>query len=444
LTVLGAAALATSPGCRGPAEPRPRAPPGGGPTTGGGGIPTAESLGETTAPLGAHLALVYGSNLLGAYETCGCPSQPLGGLGRRATVVDRARAEGAAVLVLDAGDALMPAPVPAPVAMRPAARTRPRAWELERRAALILGAYARMGMGTAGALLPAERDLGIGLPTLERLLARYAIPAVASNLSRPDGGPVFLRDRLVTPGGVAVGIFGVVEPVPEDAALWRSWPLRVDDPVATARTEVASLRQRGARVVVALVHLGSNAAVRRLLESAPGIDFVVTGHTQMQTETVDVVGGARRVEAFALGNLAGRLDIHVVEPAARAGAAAPTGGPLVFVDRGDRAELVTIIADHRRQLVELDRRAAEDHTTQLQAYYRSRHEGLTAALVHEQDLLAKVPRAITGSWFENRLIPLDASIPEQPGVKQLVTAYDAENARSLKRGDRPAPSASPF
>jgi hypothetical protein len=425
LTVLGAAALAIGPGCRAPAGPRPGAPSGGGPTTGGGGLPTAESLGETAAAPGAHLALVYGSNLLGAYEACGCPAQPLGGLARRATVVERARAEGASVLVVDAGDALMPAPVPEPVGTRPAARTPPpRAGELERRAALILGAYSRMGMGTAGALLPAERDLGVGVPTLKRLLARYAIPAVASNLSHPDGTPVFLRDRLVTLAGVAVGIFGVVAPAPEDAALWRSWPVRVDDPVAAACTEVASLRQRGAQVVVALVHLGSNAEVRRLLESAPGIDFAVTGHTRMQTETVDVLGGARRVEAFALGTLAGRLDIHVVEPAARAGAGARAGGRLVFVDRGDRAELMTIISDHRRQLVELERRAAEDHTTQLQAYYGSRHEGLTAALAHEQDLLARLPRAIAGSWFENRLIPLDASIPDDPAVKKLVAAYD--------------------
>jgi hypothetical protein len=439
---------------------------GGGPGGGAGaGIPTAESLAETSAAPGAHIAIVYGSNLLAEYEPCGCPSQPQGGLARRATVIDRARTDGAAVLVVDAGDALLPlvfhAPTPAPSAApsspspsspspssppRPAppvAWTAPRGSELQRRADLILAAYARMGMSTAGALLPAERELGLGLPALTRLLAAHQIPAVASNLSHPDGTAVFARDRLLTLAGVPIGIFGIVVPQPEDAAAWRAWPVRVDDPLATARTEILSLRQRGARVVVALIHVGSNEAARQLLAAAPGVDFAVQGHTQMQTEVVDTVGTARRVEALGLGKLVGRLDVHVVEdppaPAGPAPAARPTSPlgparPPRFTDRGDRAALRTILADHQRQLADLAKRAAEDHTNQLESYYRSRREGITAAMVHERDLLSHLPRSISGSWFENRLVPLDESIPDHPDVARLVAAYDAESARRAAAG----------
>jgi hypothetical protein len=428
-----------------------RLPAGGGGGGSGSGIPTAESLAETSAAPGAHIAIVYGSNLLAEYEPCGCPSQPLGGLARRATVVDRTRADGAAVLVVDAGDALLPpvfhAPTPAPSAsppsstssssspVRPAppvAWTAPRGSELQRRADLILAAYARMGMSAAGALLPAERELGLGLPTLMRLLAAHQIPAVASNLSHPDGTPVFARDRLLTLAGVRIGIFGIVVPQPDDAAAWQGWPVRVDDPLATARTEIASLRQRGARVVVALIHVGSNEAARQLLAGAPGVDFAVQGHTQMQTETVDTVGAARRVEALGLGKLVGRLDVHLVEESPTRDAS-PTLPPR-FTDRGDRAALRTILADHQRQLADLARRAAEDHTNQLESYYRSRREGITAAMDHERDLLSHLPRSISGSWFENRLVPLDESIPDHPAVASLVAAYDAESARRAAAG----------
>src|SRR5690348_4439749 len=53
-------------------------------------------------PRGKQIALLYSSNLGGDYEQCGCPVHPLGGVARRATVIDRARDEADAVLVLDA------------------------------------------------------------------------------------------------------------------------------------------------------------------------------------------------------------------------------------------------------------------------------------------------------------------------------------------------------
>jgi hypothetical protein len=108
--------------------------------------------------------------------------------------------------------------------------------------------------------------------------------------------------------------------------------------------------------------------------------------------------------------------------------------PPRFTDRGDRAALRTILADHQRQLADLAKRAAEDHTNQLESYYRSRREGLTAAMAHERDLLSHLPRSISGSWFENRLVPLDESIPDHPAVALLVAAYDAESARRAAAG----------
>jgi Cytochrome c554 and c-prime len=376
-------------------------------------IPTAASVRDTIAARGTHLALLYGSNLFAEYENCGCPSHPLGGLARRASVIDRARADADGVLVVDAGDMLMPA------VFHDAARIAPATTEVERRARLILEAYARMGVE---AVLPAERDLAVGIPRLRRWLTELHIPAVASNLFNPDGSALFERDRIITVAGLAVGIFGVVAPLPEDDAQWKSWPVRVREPAAVAREEIASLRRRGASIIVALVHLGSTDGVRQLLEAAPGIDWAVQGHTQMQLETVDKVGSARRLEAFSLGKLVGRVDIHVI------------GGSFELSDRGDRAQVATILDDHRRQLTDLDRRSSEAQTDGLRAYYRMRREGLLAAMKRETVLLQHIPAMIRGSWFENRLIPLDESIPDHPGVAFLVQAYNAQSIRRAASG----------
>ncbi|MEO7669122.1 MAG: hypothetical protein ABIW57_07270, partial [Polyangia bacterium] len=130
-------------------------------------------VGDVKVTRGTAIALLYSSNLQGEYEHCGCGAHPLGGLVRRATVIDRARAESDGVLVVDAGDLLLPAQ------FHDVRRQPPATEEVERRARLILQAYARVGVH---AFLPAERDLAVGPGRLARLLKATNVPAVASNL----------------------------------------------------------------------------------------------------------------------------------------------------------------------------------------------------------------------------------------------------------------------
>src|SRR6476620_10581535 len=124
------------------------------------GVPAVAPAPAPAPPRGAAIALLYSSNLGGDYEQCGCPVHPLGGVARRATVIDRARAEADAVLVLDAGDLFLPQRGDF------ANGKRPDAGEVERRAHLLAGAYGRTG---TTAFLPGERDLVLGLPLLRRL-----------------------------------------------------------------------------------------------------------------------------------------------------------------------------------------------------------------------------------------------------------------------------------
>ena len=52
-------------------------------------------------------------------------------------------------------------------------------------------------------------------------------------------------------------------------------------------------------------------------------------------------------------------------------------------------------------------------------YEAGKSDWLAAGLPSE-GALARLPRAVTGSWFENRVIPLDATIPDDPRVWGLV------------------------
>src|SRR5262245_25114753 len=140
--------------------------------------PAVKPAAAVPPPRGKQITLLYSSNLDGDYEQCGCPVHPLGGVARRATIIDRARSEADAALVLDAGDLFLP--------QRASFRDGklPDAGEIERRARLLAAAFSRTG---TTALLPGERDLVIGLPLLRRLAKETRVPLVAANLYGKDG-----------------------------------------------------------------------------------------------------------------------------------------------------------------------------------------------------------------------------------------------------------------
>jgi hypothetical protein len=291
------------------------------------------------------------------------------------------------------------------------------------------------------AFLPGERDLAVGATKLKQWLKAHGIPALASNLVDREGRPFFERDRIVTVAGVPVGIFGVLAAQPEDEALWRAWPVHTTPPEQAAREEVASLRARGARMIVALLHLGPSGAAHALLQAVPGIDWAVQGHVGVQLDPPSVVGGARLVDTLTTGKFAGRLDIHLVGRDAPAADTGPSTGDgarpaeaVAWEDHGRRKQLLGIIADHRQQLADLARRAVSDRSGELQDFYRQRREAIERALAGELADIRKVPTAIAGSWYEGQIIPLEEGIPDQAGVAMLVAAYNAESARRAAAG----------
>jgi cytochrome c553 len=242
---------------------------------------------EAPRPRGKPLAVMYSSNLLGEYE-----AHPLGGLARRATIAGEARGKG--LVQVDAGDSLLPA-------LEGFDRDR---GELERRLTLMLDGLAQARLD---ALVPGETDLGLGPAKLKALAGKAGVPLVAANLLS-EKKPWLPPDRLVRAAGESVGIFGLVDLAKDDLP----HPLVQTDPVAAARAAVASLRERGARLVIALFHAqGGVEQARRLAKEVKGIDVVVVGHDGAVTTEPIVEGETRIVEAHRRGILLGRLDFDL-------------------------------------------------------------------------------------------------------------------------------------
>jgi 2',3'-cyclic-nucleotide 2'-phosphodiesterase (5'-nucleotidase family) len=381
----------------------------------------AAALVELPPPRGKVVSLVYSADVAGEYERCDCAVAPLGGFSRRAAEVDRIRAESSGVdgvIQVDAGDLFLPVD-----AMDASWRPAPGG-EVERRARLLAAAYARLGVT---AYTPGERDLRLGLPLLRRVLADAKIPVVSANLADERGHLLFDADRLVDVAGVRVGVFGVTAPslvapetlwslrsAHEPLPLFRPPGVVVRDALAATRAEVASLRARGATIIVLLAHGGF---VDELLARVPGIDWVVLGESPPKLETPEVVlapagHAVRKLGAMNLGRFLGRLDLHVVSGSGE--------GP--WADRDGRATLAARIASHEQQIANLAGRAPRD------ARGDRLLETLRSRVADEVRELHALPPRITSDWFQNRVVALDTSVPDQIGTAALVAAYDAASA----------------
>jgi 5'-nucleotidase len=206
--------------------------------------------------------------------------------------------------------------------------------------ASVITAYRALGM-TAAALGNHEFDFGPegesaeGDPqgAIRARIAQAPFPILSANLVVNGTHEVPAWDNLrssaiVDVGGVRVGFVGLLTRE-TPAIVMRSWFEGLDvDPLAPVLAqETRSLRQRGADVVIALVHAGADckdfsvptdtASCTREAEvfdvaraQPPGtVDAIFAGHTH--AGVAQIVNGVPIVEAYARGRAFSRLDLHL-------------------------------------------------------------------------------------------------------------------------------------
>lgn len=137
------------------------------------------------------------------------------------------------------------------------------------------------------AVAPGNHDFDYGAQRLMDLQKKYNLPLLSANLTK-GGGPLFPGSQVFEVGGIKVGVFGLT--TPETA--YKTNPNNVvglsfgssEEVLAAAKAAVTELREKkGAQVVVALTHLGSEEwaqpSARQLATAVPGIDLIIDGHS---------------------------------------------------------------------------------------------------------------------------------------------------------------------
>jgi hypothetical protein len=244
-----------------------------------------------------ELTIVYASDLRGHVSPDPAFTGP-GGLGRRATVVDRIKMEGPALQV-EAGDLVAGAADELP----------PAGYDRNLNPRIVFASFSRLGVD---AIAIGERDLELGRDRLKAAVKAADLQVVAANLFGKGDERPFPPDRVVEVGGQSVGVFGVLDIPADRAADLQKWGFRTGDAAEAANAEVQSLRSRGVRLVVGLFHvLGGRPRAEEILARTSGIDLAVLGHVEgPDAEGAAVVNQTQLVFEGSLGGAIGRLDVR--------------------------------------------------------------------------------------------------------------------------------------
>jgi hypothetical protein len=346
----------------------------------------------------------YTAETHGVLEPCGCTSDPLGDFARLTALVRRA---GPGTLLVDAGNLSFP---PGEISAKrlPAAKLR---------AGFLARELGRLPFGGCGV---GESDLsqGPGEVTPRRL---------ATNL---DGASFTEPSRIVTVGGIKLGVLGIVEP-----ELARRRGLDASEPGAAAQAEVARLRSQGAEVVILLAPVERSAA--RNLARTAGADIVVVGkRTGKGMRRAERVGDAFLVAPGEELEQVGRLDIVLRGRTSRA-----ARQPLV--DAGGVAATQERLAelDHTVQRLAADIAKWQKDPSSDPAFVagkRRERDELAAERVRLAARPWQPPAA--GSYLTNSLIPLRRTLPRDPALAGSLRKLDrAVGAANLAMAEPPPP-----
>ena len=251
-----------------------------------------------------HLVILHTNDThsrMDPFPLDGGPFQGLGGVARRATLIDRVRSEHANVLLLDSGDIFQGTPY-----------FNFFKGEIEFEAMSAMDYHVT----TIG-----NHDFDNGVAGLVDMMPHATFDFVSANYDvsgsplEPSVRPWVIREI----GGVKVGIFGLGIAFEGLVLAGLHEGVRYTDPYAAARRAVAELRAQGCALVICLSHLGyryrdDQPSDTRLAQEVEGIDLILGGHTHTFMEEPDVHlqrDGAKTVvnQVGWAGMRLGRIDV---------------------------------------------------------------------------------------------------------------------------------------
>lgn len=284
------------------------------------------------------------------------------------------------------------------------------------KAELLLQANVAMGVDAAAV---GDQDLALGVRWLADEAKKTGYPFLSANVLTSDGKPVFPGHIVKTICGTKVGIFAVTTATTIDGKplLGNDPGYRVDDPIETAKKEIAGLQLDGAQVIVALTHLGLTEDLQ-LAEAAPAINFIFGGHSESALTEPQKKGSTWIFQAMQKGKQIGIASLDLSGPIPQA--------LLQIKDSSDAQRAQLRIQTYQDRIAEVKQQlaaATEDDRKQILndqiAFYQEQIDVESKSLPKPGE---------SGSTLNNELIELSSDVADDPKTAALVDAAKSKMA----------------
>lgn len=163
--------------------------------------------------------------------------------------------------------------------------------------------------------VPGNHDFNYGFARMKELEKMAKYPFLAANLiDTATGKPAFKDNEIIDLDGYKVGIFGMATKETKT----KSNPVNTQgiefaDEYKTAEEQVKILKDKGAKMIIMLSHLGmdevSNPTSEMLAKKVRGIDLIIDGHSHSKFEEGYKAGDTLIVSAHEHLKNIGRVDV---------------------------------------------------------------------------------------------------------------------------------------
>ncbi len=218
----------------------------------------AFARGKADLPLSGKVVILHSNDVHGAIESYACIAQ----------LKNDYEAQGAAVILADAGDFMQGTPY----------------------VSTSKGADAVTMMNAAGYDVAAlgNHEFDYGRERQREALAKARFSVLCADVFDEDGRALYPATKVVKAGGVKVGFVGITTPYSKTSVnpslIWGLSFAEGDEFYALVQANIDALKSDGADVVIALAHLGvaSQSVLytsTNLYAATSGLDFIIDGHS---------------------------------------------------------------------------------------------------------------------------------------------------------------------
>ena len=245
----------------------------------------------------ATLAIIFSHNISGQLLSCGCGTNPVGGLPQLAGLIEKIKRENDQIIYLDSGDTLFSIPT-VPEHIKTSSTFT---------AEFVASTLKDLGLNI---FVPGDYDFANGEYYLKSITDKYNVNILLSNLNR-SSVIKSSKYKLLDLGISKIFFISILNP-----ELSYTASHLLDDPIKSIKLSISEIKSVGYdpnnpfHRLILLSHSGMDYD-KNIASKFPEINWIIGAHTQNSTGHPYQVGNTKIVQALSKNQYLGEIQIEL-------------------------------------------------------------------------------------------------------------------------------------